>query len=200
MRYLYLALVIFITGCTTMPQQGFDSDSAHSVDAWEIKGRLAAKIDRDGGSASFIWQRQGDEHSIELYGPLGSGRIFLKQSQGKASLIDNSTEFFGKNLEDVLFQRVGWLIPFDYLQLWLIGRPQLDAISDQHYEQDRLVKFSQAGWQVSYNKFETFSGIDSPTKITLNAADTYLDELSSNAGREIENARVKIVIKQFIRG
>ena len=183
-----------------MPQQGMDNESGLFVDTWEIKGRLAAKIDRDGGSASFIWHRQGDNHSIELYGPLGSGRIFLKQSQGKASLIDNSTEFFGKDLEDVLFQRVGWLIPFDKLQQWLVGRPQLDAISDQHYEQDRLVKFVQAGWQVSYDKFEILSGINSPSKITLNAVDTYLDELSSNAGRLVENARVKIVIKQFVRG
>lgn len=200
MRWLYLALVIIISGCATMPQQGMDNESGLYTDTWEIKGRLAAKIDRDGGSATFIWHRQGDKHSIELYGPLGSGRIFLKQSQGKASLVDNSTEFFGKNLEDVLFQRVGWLIPFDKLQQWLIGSPQLDAISDQHYEQDRLVKFSQAGWQVSYDKFEILSGISTPSKITLNAVDTYLHELSTNAGRQIENARVKIVIKQFIRG
>lgn len=200
MKCLYLALVIIISGCATVSQQGIDNESRLFAGTWEIKGRLAAKIDRDGGSASFIWQRQDDNHSIELYGPLGSGRIFLKQSQGKASLIDNSTEFFGKNLEDVLFQRVGWLIPFDKLQQWLIGRPQLDDISAQHYEQGRLVKFVQAGWQVSYEKFEVFSGIDRPAKITLNAIDSYLDELSSNAGRAVENARVKIVIKQFNRG
>ena len=158
---------------------------------------MAARIDQRGGSASFIWQRQGDDHSIELYGPLGSGRVFLKETDGKASLVDNSSEFFGKNLEDVLFQRVGWLIPFDDLQQWIIGQPQLDEIFDKQYENNRLTGFNQAGWQVRYDKFEKFSGVLIPTKITLNALDSYIEELSDNSRRQIENARVRIIMKNF---
>ena len=200
MRYICFALVIFIAGCATVPRQGVDLNTSADLNAWEIKGRLAAKIDSDGGSASFIWQRQGDEHTIELYGPLGSGRVFLKQAGGQASLIDNSSEFFGDSLEDVLFQRVGWLIPFDKLQRWLVGQPQLDAISDQKYDQDRLTAFSQAGWRVDYDKFKDYSGDRIPGKITLNAGDDYLGELSDNAGQLFEQARVKIIIKSFKRG
>ena len=197
MRSLCLALVIMITGCTSIVHRGLDSGISPEINAWEIKGRLAVKIGSQGGSASFIWHKQGEMHSIELYGPLGSGRLFLKQSKGKASLIDNSSEFFGKNLEDVLFQRTGWLIPFDKMQQWLIGQPQLDELSDPEYEQGRLIKFTQSGWQVSYNRVEIISDVSIPTKIALEAADAYLDELSINAGRQVDSATVKIVIKQF---
>ena len=200
MRFVCLALVIFIAGCTTIARQGVDTRTDLLIESWEIKGRLGARIDRQGGSASFIWHRQRDNHSIELYGPLGSGRIFLKQTDGRASLIDNSSEFFGDNLEDVLFQRVGWLIPFDKMQQWIVGQPEHDAISDLQFENSRLIKFRQSGWQVSYDKFEEFSGATIPTKITLTAINTYLNELSGNTGRELENARVKIIIKTFTHG
>ena len=200
MRYICLVLAIFIAGCTTIPRQEVDIDTPLDLDTWEIKGRLAAKIDSDGGSASFIWHRQGEVHNIELYGPLGSGRVFLKQAGGRASLIDNSTEFFGDSLEDVLFQRVGWLIPFDKLQRWLVGQPQLEAISDQKYDQNTLTEFRQAGWQVNYEKFKDYSGDSIPGKITLIAGDDYLGELSDNAGHLFEQAKVKIIIKSFKRG
>lgn len=200
MRFLCLAVAIFLAGCATVPRHEVDTRAGMQIDLWEIKGRLAAKIDRQGGTASFIWNRQRDNHSIELYGPLGSGRIFLKQADGKASLVDNSSEFFGDNLEDVLFQRVGWLIPFDKMQQWIVGKPEPDAISDQQYEQSRLIKFSQSGWQISYDKFENFSGVLIPTKITLTANNIYLNKLSKDAGRLLDHARVKIIIKQFSHG
>lgn len=200
MRFVCLALVIIITGCNTVPRQGINTGDVRQIESWEIKGRLGARIDQQGGSASFIWQRQRDNHSIELYGPLGSGRIFLNQTAGKASLIDNSAEFFGDNLQDVLFVRTGWLIPFDRMQQWIVGQPEHDAISDLQFEHNRLINFSQSGWQVSYDKFEEFSGAIIPTKITLTAINTYLDELSVNSGRQFKNARVKIIIKAFTHG
>ncbi len=201
MRWFCLALVmIFIAGCATMPRQQTDTASDIKIEAWEIKGRLAARIDQDGGSVSFIWERQRDRHSIELYGPLGSGRILLEQARGKASLADSSSKFYGENLEDVLFQRIGWLIPFDKMQRWIVGQPEYDTISDLQYQDNRLIKFTQAGWRISYDKFEEFSGIFVPAKITLTASNGYLDELSDQAGRRIENARVKIVIKAFTLG
>jgi len=34
------------------------------VDSWDIKGRMAVKTVDDGGSATFIWERQRDVHRI----------------------------------------------------------------------------------------------------------------------------------------
>ena len=137
MRLVLLALVMIIAGCTTTSRTGPDAITGEAIAAWEIKGRLAARVDQRGETISFIWQRQNQNHSIELYGPLGSGRVCLMQQEGRASLVDNSTEYFGDKLEDVLFQRSGWLIPFDQLQQWIIGQPQFDEIADPKYKDGR---------------------------------------------------------------
>lgn len=200
MRFICLALAVFIAGCTTLSRQEVPSHSDLQIDSWEIKGRLAARIDRRGETASFIWHRHRDQHSIELYGPLGSGRIFLRQTGGKASLVDNRSEVFGEDLQDVLFKRIGWLIPFDEMQQWIVGRPERDAISDQQYGENGLKQFSESGWLVTYDDFENFSGISLPTRITLTATSIYLDDLAASSGRTLENARVKIVINEFKPG
>jgi outer membrane lipoprotein LolB len=196
-RFIILALVMVITGCTTTSRTGPETTTGEAVTDWHIKGRLAARVDQRGETVSFIWQRQRENHSIELYGPLGSGRVFLKQQDGAASLVDNSTEFFGDSLEDVLFQRSGWLVPFDQLQQWVIGQPQLDEITDVVYESSRLTGFSQSGWQVSYDKFRQYSNLSIPTRITLTASASYISHLAESTGRQIANAKVKIIIATF---
>lgn len=197
MRLVLCALVLIVAGCTTTTRTPPGNMTGEAITAWEIKGRLAARVDHRGETASFIWQRQQDNHSIELYGPLGSGRVFLRQQQGVASLIDRSTELFGDSLEDVLFQRSGWLIPFDELQQWIIGQPQFDEITEQKYVDGRLTGFRQSGWRVSYDNYRHFADASIPTRITLTASDSYIYQLSGHSGRSIESARVKIIIKTF---
>ena len=200
MKYFFALLVIFIAGCTSTTRQTVDFETNAISNSWQLKGRLAAKIDQKGGSASFIWLRSQDDHSIELYGPLGSGRVFLKQSQGQASLIDNKTQYSGESLEQVLFQRVGWLVPFDDMQNWIVGQPEARHIANVHYENDKLTEFTQSGWHVSYDKFTQHSSYELPSKITITAQPSYLDELSGQLGRTIEQVRVKLIIKQFTAG
>ena len=199
MRLVFIALTMLIAGCTTPPRTVPDAVTGEAVTAWDIKGRLAARVDKRGETVSFIWQRQHENHSIELYGPLGSGRVFLKQQDGLASFADNSTEYFGDNLEDVLFQRSGWIIPFDQLQQWIIGQPQFEQIAQPRYEDGRLAGFSQSGWQISYDKFRDFSDLSIPTRITLTALDPYIDRLYENSGTRIQDAKVKIIITAFNR-
>ncbi len=197
MRYISLMLVIFITGCvSTRPIIQVDPDS--QINEWQMKGRLAATIGKDGGSATFIWSKDKENHQIELYGPLGSGRVILSQANGQASIQDKDSLAIGDNLEQVLFENIGWLVPFEAINHWITGKPKPDSdVNKQQYDSASLIGFEQAGWQVEYNRFKAFADRTIPSKITIVATPDYLAELSQNLGKDISKVSVKLIIKEF---
>lgn len=199
MRFLLLLAAVMIAGCATT-RVAIEPDQDVQIDTWQIKGRLAANIAGEGGTASFVWDKNQNNHLIEIYGPLGSGRVILAQANGQASLIDKDAEFTGADLQDVLYQRTGWLVPFDSLANWVTGRPtSAQAYSNLHHDQDALTGFTQSGWVVDYARFGDFSGTVIPVKMSLTATSDYLDALSRRLGRPVDSATVKIIIKDLER-
>ena len=190
-------LVIFITGCvSTRPVVQVDPQI--QINSWDMMGRLAATVGRDGGSATFIWNKQPDQHKIELFGPLGSGRVFLSQVEGKATIEDKDAKVSGDNLEQVLFETIGWLVPFDAINFWVAGKPQPNTlVKNQKYENDNLISFEQSGWQVNYNRFERFDELAIPAKISIMATPDYLTQLSADLKKDISKVSVKLIIKEF---
>lgn len=209
MRLLLTLLAALVAGCATT-RLPVETQAPVDFESWHMKGRLAVNIGGQGDTASFIWNKSGqpgsgdpapdqnlDTHEIEIYGPLGTGRVILSQANGSASLKDGKSEWTGQDLETVLFGRTGWLVPFDSLGDWIIGRPSPGPVQDSVYDKDALTGFTQSGWQVSYDRFENNSGLAMPGKITLTATDEYLQQLSASLGRSISTARVKIIIKSL---
>ncbi len=197
MRILRFALVILITGCVgTRPS--LEIDSSKLIDSWQMKGRLAANIDREGGSASFIWDRQQDQHDIELYGPLGSGRVFLSEANGLASIRDKDSFVTGETLEQVLYENIGWLVPFDAISFWVTGRPNPNGtVSNEQYDGSNLIGFEQLGWQVDYQSFKSFLDSTLPGKISIKATPGYLTQLSQDLNKPIDKVSVKLIVKEF---
>jgi len=188
---------MFITGCVST-RPGIQVDQESQIANWQMKGRLAATIGNEGGSATFIWSKKQSEHNIELYGPLGSGRVILTQANGQASIQDKDAIVFGDNLEQVLFENIGWLVPFDAINHWITGKPKPGSeVDDQQFDGGNLIGFKQQGWQVEYSRFKTFSERTIPAKMTILASPDYLDQLSQNLKKDISKVSVKLIIKEF---
>ena len=197
MRTLSLALVILITGCVST-RAPLEVDSSKLIDSWQMKGRLAATIDRQGGSATFIWDRQKDQHNIELYGPLGSGRVFLTEVNGVAGIRDKDSFVTGESLEQVLYENIGWLVPFEAINYWVTGKPDPGSeVSNQQYDDTKLVGFEQSGWQVDYQTFKSFTDTTLPAKISIKATQSHLTTLSQDLNKPIGKVSVKLIIKDF---
>ncbi len=157
-----LVAALALGACATTPRPGTLSPEllarwqarqaeVADIDHFDIKGRMAVRTADDGGSATFIWEREGDDHRIEMFGPFGSGRVTIVERDGTATLRDgdDNTDSAG-NAETLLYRRVGWHVPFRSLNYWLKGVPSPAPYSALSLDESgRAIGFDQDGWQVS---------------------------------------------------
>lgn len=115
-----ISVLMLVVGCAHVAIK----PSAENVISWDLQGKIAVTIDNKGGSASFTWQRvstQGqDSQKIELYGPLGVGRVVIEQVNNQAQLTNSDGNIFiADTIDDLLLSQLQWPIPFDEIMLWI---------------------------------------------------------------------------------
>lgn len=147
---------------------------AEKIDQWRIKGKIAVKAGTKGGHATLRWEKSATEH-IEIYGPLGGGRVEIDVDENGARLKDTKGGALeGGSVAALIEQRLGWPLPFDQLPYWLRGLPASDGAKMEWDAQGRIVRMNDQGWQVSYPKYQQISDmageqIEVPRNIELNA-------------------------------
>jgi outer membrane lipoprotein LolB len=140
---LWVAAVLATAGCAMAPlrpaaddpQKAFSEriEAMGAVDEWELRGRLAVRTRTRGESITMLWRRGGEEHYINLYGPMGAGRVILTRDAGGATLRDNEGKtYHDDSAEQLLYDVVGWRVPFRSLQHWVLGV----VAPDSEYEMD----------------------------------------------------------------
>lgn len=121
--------------------------------SWQARGRLAASNGGKGGNAQFVWTQKGDSYQIKLFGPFGSGSVYitghptfveLKEANGKTTR--------AKSPEMLLKKIAGWQIPIDGLRYWLRGipSPKAKTQSSQTNNAGVLQQMVQQGWHIVY--------------------------------------------------
>ncbi len=142
-----------------------------AVDRWDIKGRMAVRTADDGGSATFIWERDRDDHRIEMFGPFGSGRVTITQSNEGAILRDgDDPTVSARSAEELLYYRIGWHVPFESLKFWLKGIPSTSPLEDLVLDEaGRAVSFQQDGWKVSVLDYTPGEPAAMPRRVFLEA-------------------------------
>jgi len=171
-------LALIIAGCaTTQPfapptaelQQKFaDRDRGlASLNRWSFTGRIAVQVANDGWSGTIHWIQQDQNYAIDIRGPVGTGTARLNRSeQGSVLRLSDEQSFTGRDARALLVEHLGWDIPVDALQLWLVGRP--DPALDKNYELDdtgHLLRLRQSDWEVEYKRYTRAGNFDLPEKI-----------------------------------
>jgi len=169
------------------------------VDHWELRGRLAVKTRKRGESISMYWRREGGrEHYINLYGPMGAGRVILEQDAGGATLRDNEGETHeDDSAEELLYRVAGWRVPFQSLQHWVLGVPAPQGEYDMELDGwGRLTSLTQNGWRIRFEEFHYIDDQDMPRKLVMNALPGTQHIVGDESG---ENAtiQVKALIKSW---
>lgn len=136
---------------------------------WQAKGRLAASHGQKGGNASFVWEQKGDSYQIKLFGPFGSGAVYiighpqyveLKEANGKITR--------AKSPELLLKKLAGWQVPLTGLRHWLLGIPAPGAIASQKFDnRGYLSHLSQQGWNINYENYFAEESPALPGKLNL---------------------------------
>ena len=140
-----------------------------TVKDWHIKGAMAYRTPKDGQSASLAWQQNQQQYQINLFGPLGVGRISLNGTRGKhVTLIRDGKEFTAHTPEALMQQQLGWHLPIGNLYYWVRGLPAPGiAKSIQYDEFHHIITLVQQGWTIHYERYTATNGIDLPSKFTL---------------------------------
>lgn len=140
-----------------------------SVSQWEMRGRLAVRIDERGGQATLHWTRDAMRHRIQLNGPFGSGAVRVVQDASGARLRDaENREYVATTAEELLFQYTGWQLPVAHLDWWARGLPVPGvALYRELDEHGRLKLLRQQGWEIHYPRYARIDHYDLPQRLTL---------------------------------
>jgi len=213
-RSFWLLLTcLAIAGCATTAPPPLDPEQQLAqwqltqqqlgkVKSWRLRGKMGVKTGPKGGSATLKWSYAENNQRIELYGPFGGGRVIISVDESGAELRDTKGRIIrGATASEVLYQRLGWQVPFDYLADWARGLPGEGARDIQLDDQGRLKQLVQDNWQVNYTNYKSFDSgtelVTLPTKLVVSALPGTM-EIYSDKGEYLgDELNVKVILKRW---
>ena len=145
-----LSVGVFIGGCAVARP-----DVDPSVD-FRLRGKIAVRGPGDAFSASFDWMQRGEAFDIELWGPLGQGRVRLRGDGTRLTVTDaRGGTVTGVSAEPLIASTLGWSVPVSALPYWVRGRYDPgNAVADVRRAADgTLAGFKQLGWAVGVSRW-----------------------------------------------
>jgi outer membrane lipoprotein LolB len=145
-----------LTGCATSEVQQRLPDSNAALRDFTLDGRIAVKVEAKGYSANLKWRHQGEADSVRLLTPVGTTLAQLDAGPGGAQLVGADKKVYrSDDVESLTREILGWDLPLQGLQHWVLGRPDpgLPVAAEERDARNRLVRFSQNGWQIAYQAF-----------------------------------------------
>jgi len=150
-RCAALSLVALLTACAVAPSALQPADFA-AIREFELTGRVAVRIGTRGYSARLRWAR-GQGESLRLYSPLGTVLATIESGADGATLATADKQTFRSNdIQGLTREVLGWDLPLEGLQHWVLARPDPAAPvdSERRDARGRLASLIQRGWTISY--------------------------------------------------
>lgn len=202
------AVLLVLSGCASVPSRPAvdDPDRAwrqrvgelSTIHGWEVKGKLGVKTHKRGGQANMLWKRESEDHDINLYGPLGGGRVVLTRTAEGATLRDSKKQtYHAQSAEELLYRVAGWRVPFGAMRYWVLGMPMPgEQYAESIDEWGRLKSLRQSGWEIEFAEYRVFDGRELPRKFTMTALPGTLLIADDQLG-ESDQVRVRVIIKRW---
>lgn len=174
-----------------------------TISSWNLRGKMGVRTGPKGGSATLKWNYGDSSERIELYGPFGGGRVIIAVDPDGAVLRDTKGQrIVGESASDVLYQRLGWNVPFDHLASWARGLPGKGASEIRIDGQGRLKSLVQDNWRVQYLRYEPVDGtaigdLMLPTRIDIAALPGTMEIYSDDGEYLGDELSVKVILKRW---
>ena len=150
--FVALLLVgVLVSACTVarLPEGVAGAD-------FRLRGKIAVRGPGDAFSASFDWIQTGEAFDIELWGPLGQGRVRLRGDGERLTVRDaRGTTTSGISAEPFMASALGWSVPISALPFWVRGRYDPGSAVAEHRRaaDGTLAAFEQLGWTVEVSRW-----------------------------------------------
>lgn len=123
---------------------------------FRLRGKIAVRGPGDAFSASFDWIQTGETFDIELWGPLGQGRVTLRGDGTRLMVTDaRGATISGISAEPFMASALGWSVPIAALPFWVRGRydPGSPVEERRRAADGTLASFEQFGWTVEVSRW-----------------------------------------------
>lgn len=171
--FLNTFFCLALAGCVSLEKRPVSSGG------FQLKGKLAVEEAGERHSGNFLWHQQGEVFGIDVWGPLGQGRIHLTGDAQTLSLLDGEGLVVRRGpSERVMMESLGWSMPLDVLTAWVLGAPDpsLPVAGQVYGEGGRLESFEQAGWAIEFAQFREVAQVSGsrwlPRKVDVRRAGT----------------------------
>ncbi len=186
-------MTLLLASCASMPTGqapqnqnitwGSRVGTLSSVEDWDLKGLIAIRAAKDGGSANWHWRQSKNNYTISLFGPFGANSFTLTGTPSSVLLETSDGKKFNATTPELLLaQQTGWQLPISNLYYWIRGLPVPGVPAQKQFDTyHHLTALTQQGWTIHYLRYVSVNQIDLPNKI-------FLDNSQVN---------VKIIINQW---
>lgn len=165
-----------LTGQATKPPLSESQKQLYRLSAWKLEGRIAAKMGREGWNANLVWDHEGGQERLRIFGPFNQGTVsIIVQSDLVYVNEGNGVVSQSRDPDAWLKSRLGFAVPLRSLRYWVLGLPAPD--SEYKAELDAsggLVGLEQSGWALAFERFDAVGDRILPKKMTIRGSEVVL--------------------------
>lgn len=165
LKHLWLSGLVLICACSHNPREA--ALEQFGLDTWRAAGKFAYRSDSLTESGNFNWRQQGDNYQLQLYGPLGMGKLNISGSTHRVRIQHRDQDINSDQPANLLYRLTGLEIPISLLPHWLRAQPATVSPTNLQLNADNQIQsFSEHGWQLQYSDYQWLNEIAVPSKIT----------------------------------
>ena len=184
-RWLAAFLCLAVAGCTGLPRP------PETPETFVLTGKVGVREADESFSANLLWHQMGEAFEIDLWGPLGQGRVKLVKKDGEIRLESDKGVLAQGEPEAVMRAHLGWSLPLAVLPAWVQGGPvdEMPVSGLTRDEAGRVLGFEQLGWQVALERYQSVGTDAAPGGPER--------ELPRRITATRDDARVRLVISEW---
>jgi outer membrane lipoprotein LolB len=165
-----------LAGCSTL--RGVEREDVAPAEPSEptvfnLSGRISFKQGKEAVFGGLRWHHANPEHQITLFSPVGTTIASLVgDTDGYTLTTSDQREFRSTDPDSLVLQVLGWRIPVNGMQHWVLGRavPERPA-SFMRDQNQHLSHLEQDDWNIDYSDYRRFASVYLPGRIVMKRGD-----------------------------
>lgn len=168
MKYFAVIIMLLLAGCASAPPQTALLRPEHGQTAFTLNGRISVKYDGERSSANLHWKHLADDDDVLLLAPLGMTVAHIRRDEHGTEMDASGRHYAARDSGELMQRVLGWHLPLDGLQYWVLARPQPGVGAEEKRDIDgRMDMLRQDGWEIRYTRYAAQASDSLPLRMTL---------------------------------